>query len=139
MRLGVVACGKLKLAHPAPAQDLYCSPLFRLSRRYVELTCDRWVILSALHFVVCPEEILEPYDLSLREFSAAARREWSASSNNILMGAFPWTTEFVLLAGQEYTGAVAGFPNVIQPMNGLGIGQRLAWLKQEIARLEVQG
>lgn len=62
MKVGLVGCVKSKRGTAAPARDLYTSALFRGRRRYVELTCDRWFILSARHGLVEPEEILEPYD-----------------------------------------------------------------------------
>jgi hypothetical protein len=40
---------KKKEDHELPARDLYVSPLFRGRREYVERSCDRWFILSALH------------------------------------------------------------------------------------------
>jgi hypothetical protein len=49
----------------APAGDLYVSSLFMGRRRFVEASCDRWFILSALHGGVDPDEVIEPYDESL--------------------------------------------------------------------------
>ncbi|HWO69164.1 MAG TPA: hypothetical protein VNP94_00195, partial [Actinomycetota bacterium] len=46
MRIGLVGCVKSKRARPAPARDLYTSPLFRGARRFVERSCDRWFVLS---------------------------------------------------------------------------------------------
>lgn len=64
------------MACAAPAQDLYVSALFRGRRRYVERTCGRWFILSALHGVVRPEAELEPYDVTLNDASRREREAW---------------------------------------------------------------
>lgn len=79
VRVGLVGCVKTKRHHEAPARDLYVSQLFRGRRSYVEATCDRWFILSAKHGLVSPQEALEPYDETLNEKSADAKRIWSAA------------------------------------------------------------
>jgi cytoplasmic iron level regulating protein YaaA (DUF328/UPF0246 family) len=56
---------------------LYVSTLFVGRRRYVERTCSQWWILSALHGLVSPEEVLQPYDVTLKDAGRAARRAWS--------------------------------------------------------------
>jgi hypothetical protein len=76
-RIGLVGCGKRKLRHAAPAQELYVGPLFRGRRAYVDRTCSRWFILSAKHGLVDPEQVLEPYDMTLDDASAEERRRWS--------------------------------------------------------------
>src|SRR5688500_17977583 len=77
VRIGLVGCVKGKGPLPAPAADLYVSPLFLGRRRFVEQSCDRWFILSALHGLVGPDEVVAPYDCSLLGSSAADRRAWT--------------------------------------------------------------
>src|SRR5688572_5226795 len=77
-RIGLVGCVKRKLPLAAPARDLYTSDLFLGRRAYVERTCERWYILSALHGLVDPSRVLDPYDRTLKEASTAERRAWSA-------------------------------------------------------------
>jgi uncharacterized protein DUF6884 len=77
VRIGLVGCVKSKGLAAAPAADLYVSPLFVGRRRLVEETCDRWFILSALHGLLDPDEVLEPYDQSLVEAAVGERRAWS--------------------------------------------------------------
>lgn len=50
---------------PAPAKDLYQSTLFKKTRAYAEKHYDGWYILSALHRVLSPEKVIEPYDVTL--------------------------------------------------------------------------
>ena len=77
-RIGLVGCVKKKLDVDAPAKDLYISTLFRGRRRYVEQSCDEWWILSAEHGVVDPEQVLAPYDVTLKEMGRAERRVWAS-------------------------------------------------------------
>src|SRR5450759_1218300 len=76
-RVGLVGCVRQQAARRAAAQDLFLSPLFRARRAYVERTCGRWYVLSALHGLVAPGEELAPYDLKLKSLSQAERRAWS--------------------------------------------------------------
>ena len=76
-RIGLVGCVKKKLDVDARAKDLYISPLFRGRRHYVERSCDEWWILSAEHGLVDPEQVLAPYDVTLKDMGRAERRAWA--------------------------------------------------------------
>jgi hypothetical protein len=58
--VGLVACSRLKADRPAPARELYVSPLFRAARAYAERRHGpgRWFILSAHHGLVDPDTVL---------------------------------------------------------------------------------
>lgn len=122
--IGLIACGKAKLDHPAPARELYTGSLFRAARAYVEATCDEWAILSAKHGLVLPDQVLAPYEQRLpsrgedqlawaRRVNEAIRRRWCASGYVAgppdEYGGRPvgWDPErldvrFVVLAGADY-------------------------------------
>src|SRR5487761_2442868 len=76
-RIGLVGCVKGKASRPRPAKDLYVSTLFKGRRTYVERTCDEWWILSALHGLVDPEDVVAPYELALSDLRRSERRAWS--------------------------------------------------------------
>src|ERR1700683_3595000 len=71
----LVACCGPKLAEPAPAADLYVSALFKKARTYAEQR-GRWFILSALHGLLDPSTVIDPYDVTLKKMPAQKRREW---------------------------------------------------------------
>jgi hypothetical protein len=132
--IGLVACSKRKLDHPAPARELYTSPLFRAASAYCERTYDRWLILSALYGLVEPDQVIEPYDVTLRGMTARERWVWIRE-----VGDGP-LADVVNRAGYEGLGAVylhagllyrAAFQRdkIMVPLAGLGIGQQLAWYK----------
>lgn len=134
-RIGLVGCVKSKLDHAATAADLYVSPLFRGRRAHVESTCDRWFILSALHGLVRPDAILEPYDVALKSASRQERRVWAANVLSQLdaeLGSCSGHT-FEVHAGANYadyglvTGLRAKGAIVEQPCAGLGMGRQLAF------------
>ncbi len=109
--VGLVGCSRLKLSRPAPARDLYASPLFRLASRYCAATCDSWFILSARHGLVEPERVLHPYDQTLRGLGRAGRRVWASRvvrrlRHRGLLGA---GYRFLLHAGRDYAEPLAEY------------------------------
>ena len=133
-RVGLVGCVKQQAARAA-ARDLFVSPLFRARRVYVERTCGRWYVLSALHGLVAPGAELAPYDLKLKSLSQAERRAWSERVLTQLeaeLGALDGLT-FEIHAGASYTneGLVRGLraraAAVELPAAGLGEAQELAF------------
>ena len=128
LRVVLVACCGEKLSHPAPAKDLYQSELFKKSRTWAESNGDKWLILSAKLGVIHPEQVVEPYDETLNDKKAGERAEWSRKVAQQL-GSYS-TDRLVVLAGKNYCGWVEGF-DVERPMEGMGIGQQLAWLKAQ--------
>ncbi len=79
VRVGLVGCVKTKGSRPSQARDLYDSTLFRGRRRFVEATCERWFVLSAKHGLVAPDEVIAPYDETLNEKPASAKRQWATA------------------------------------------------------------
>ena len=138
MRIGLVSCVKSKLEHRAPARDLYTSALFRGARCSVERSCGRWFILSALHGLVDPDEVLEPYEKTLATASRQERRRWSQAVLMALeqeLGAVG-PHSFEIHAGAAYAryGLLEGLSragaDVELPLDGLTMGQRLAFYKR---------
>ena len=133
MRIGLVGCVKGKRSSAAPARDLYTSSLFLGRRSHVERTCEEWVVLSALHGVVGPGHVLEPYDVTLNDASIPERRAWSAQVVRQLeerLGPLGDHT-FELHAGRNYWGfglrdaLVGAGATVENPTEGLRMGEQL--------------
>jgi hypothetical protein len=126
---------KEKALTALPAKDLYLSSLFLGRRDYVEHSCNEWWILSALHGVVGPDDVLEPYDLALNDFSRAEKREWSAKVLQAIdLRVSPRRGEtFEMHAGADYRlfGVEDGLQNrgclIVNPTEGLRFGNQLAF------------
>ncbi|MCE4625433.1 MAG: hypothetical protein F7C35_06170 [Desulfurococcales archaeon] len=59
----IVSCGKKKLGTPAPAQQLYSGRFFRAQADAAMRICgSKWLILSAKHGLLMPEDYIDPYD-----------------------------------------------------------------------------
>lgn len=135
MRIGVVACSSRKREERSVAGDLYQGFLFRLSRRYVEQTCDGWVILSACYGVIRPDVPVDPYDRTLKTMTREERLRWETWCGQSLLNI--WWTEmnaggtFVVLAGVRYRNAlrIHNLPYEA-PLAGLGIGKQIQALQK---------
>jgi hypothetical protein len=111
------------------AGNIYQSDLFQKSKEWAEREGDAWAILSAKHGVLSPTEVIQEYDVTLNEMPAAKRREWCDMVREQLA---PWKPErIVVLAGNRYCEWITDEWMTERPMEGLGIGQQLAWLKKE--------
>ncbi len=128
----LVACVAAKLDHTAEARDLYISPWFRKARAYVERTGSPWFILSAKHGLLASNAVIEPYDMTLGTLGVPARRLWGALVLDELARVVEAAAPLIVLAGRSYRDPI--WPHIAQrataPMEGLAIGQQLAWLKR---------
>jgi hypothetical protein len=135
MRIGLVGCVKNKLSTAAEAQDLYISALFRGRRWFVENTCDQWLVLSALHKLAEPGDLLTPYDVSLVGASRSARRMWAQETLAAIDHKLGDVRSYVfeIHAGSDYRnfGLVDGLllrgASIAVPTLGLTQGQQLAF------------
>ena len=127
--IGLVACSKTKLSRPAPAQERYTSPLFRAASAYAERTYDRWLILSALHGLVRPCQVIAPYDQTLRTMSRQDRASWADRVGRGLRRDVGPDDVLYIHAGDLYRHWVMDWDAcpLVVPLAGLGIGRQLAW------------
>lgn len=132
--IALVSCVKSKALDPCAAKGLYTSALFRYMRAYAERHADRWFILSAKHGLVDPESTIFAYERTLNNMSARLRREWAQRVYEQMdeAGLLRGDTRFLWLAGKAYRHNLAVMLKDFEhedPLAGLGIGKRLAWLK----------
>lgn len=136
--VGLVGCASQELRRPAPARELYVSQLFKKASAYAELTCDRWYVLSAKHGLVHPDTVLEPYDMKLgtNDRTSSPIHAWCNRVREQLAAELSGLENVTLtvLAGEQYRYAVYGshWPHEL-PMVGMGIGQQLGWLTEQLA------
>lgn len=123
----LISCSSTKLDHAAPAKDLYTSPLFRKARELAERSGRPWMILSAKHGLLDPEQIVEPYDLALSDLRAEQRHQWAGMVRRQLSARWEGLATFEIYAGKLYLAAVEGL-EYTEPLAGLQVGERLRTL-----------
>ena len=136
-RVVLVSCVKTKRKTDAQAQDLYTSQLFRGMRRYVERTADTWYILSAKYGLLRPDEVVAPYEQTLKTMRKADRLAWAERVQQALGKVLPTGAGLVILAGDRYGENLVPFLErhgftVSVPMAGLAFGPQLRWLKEHV-------
>lgn len=130
----LLGCVKLKGSDPAPARSLYRSPLWSKRRTYAEASSTPWLILSAKHGLLDPDETVAPYDLALADLTAAQRRAWGVTVVEQLqarLGGLQGTL-LEIHAGSSYRDAISdgverAGGRIDAPLRGLFMGQQLAW------------
>lgn len=141
MRVALIGCGKSKRAEPCAARDIYTGQLFRAALAHAEATADRVFILSAKLGLVRLTEQVAPYNLKLSAFNKREREAWGSRAAGQLIALVGTDIDVSVYAGRDYAQPVtaallsrryAPRPVVIpvtQPLEGLQVGQRLAWFK----------
>lgn len=143
MQLYLVGCGKAKLDRPAYASELYTGSLFRAAKRHVEdrqklvPASTQWRILSALHGLVEPDRVLEPYDVKVsHRGSSEVWLDAVMGELGPLVRRHPGLT-VVFLAGSSYVEpivhrlALERGQRVSRPLRRLELGERLRWFKEQ--------
>jgi hypothetical protein len=133
-RVALVSCVKHKRDEASPARDLYLSPLFRGLRQYAESYSDAWFILSAEHGVVAPDQVVTPYDRTLKTMGRKERLSWAQRVQRQLVELIAPGTQVIILAGNRYRQDLVPFLQargcvVTVPFAGLKIGEQLHRLK----------
>jgi hypothetical protein len=133
--IGLVACCKTKLDRAAPARELYVSPLFRLSLAYAEARCERVYVASALHDLVEPDRVLQPYERTLTDLNRFQRTLFGYAVVRGLIDRHGWDFDLLVLAGAAYVTPIAraladlsAGLRLIEPLRGMQIGERLSFL-----------
>lgn len=151
--IALIGCAATKLGQPARARELYVSAIFRLALQYAEAVLGAEVfILSAQHGLVHPTQVLEPYDLCLADMDPWEGAWWAheveaqfaevlgadlVPANATVPDGTEWVLQqpgprLVLLAGQIYRFRPP-FPLTFEePLSGMGIGSRKAWLRAQV-------
>ncbi|MBJ7984037.1 DUF6884 domain-containing protein [Bacillus cereus] len=143
-RLCIIPCGKKKIwdkypySGEAEAKDVYISPFGKACQAYATEFFESWVILSAKHGFLRPNDIVkENYDLAFdsksNEIISIEQLQKQMIEKDLLQ-----FDEIVLLAGKKHKKVVTKlYPEEIitYPLEGCrGIGymlQRLKWTVEE--------
>lgn len=142
----LIGCGGLKLDRPAAACELYTGPLFRAARTHAEASGVPWAILSARHGLVMPADVIEPYDTRLLAGAGRWPRSPEIDRYRVGMQIARWLgasrPSFIEIhAGAAYVRwarlaldlALVHGVEIVAPLHGLQVGERLSWYRQRRA------
>jgi hypothetical protein len=130
----ILGCVSSKRREPAPAKDLYISPLWEKRRAYAVASGKPWVIYSAKHGILDPDRVIEWYDVALARLATAERRAKGEQAVTQLREKFgPLSGKaFEIHAGAAYVDSLAAplhreGAELVAPLQGLTIGRHLRW------------
>lgn len=129
----LLGCVTSKRDEAAPARDLSTSALWH-RRRVAESSGKPWLVLSAEHGVVDPEQILAPHDRHLAAQTVAYQEAWGRDVVAHLRDRLGTLGDrrFELHAGAAYGDAIdeplrREDAVLHRPLRGLTQGEHLAW------------
>lgn len=129
-----ISCTKKKLGHPCSAKEMYtASQWFRGGWQYAKsLNPDDIYILSAKYGLLRPDDIIEPYNKTLITENINAIKIWSTMVAKQIRNEGINTFDYaVFLCGFNYRRFIRNlFPNRIEPLAHMGIGQQMRYFKE---------
>jgi cytoplasmic iron level regulating protein YaaA (DUF328/UPF0246 family) len=132
----LLSCVKLKRDHRCRAGDMYTGDLFHKMVTYAEsLKPKRIFILAAKYGLLSPDDVIEPYELTLKKMKTAERRLWAQGVLAALRQSCDLDADqFVFLAGEPYReNLVPHLKHSSVPMEGLVFGKQLQWLERQVS------
>lgn len=73
-----LSCVSEKEDHRCKAKDMYISPLFKKSFQVAQkMHPDKIYILSAKHYLLGLNDVIEPYNLTLNDMGVEERQKWA--------------------------------------------------------------
>jgi len=137
MKVGLISCVKTKRKKSCEAKDLYISDLFKKSLAYSLQNYDKTYILSAKYGFLELTDIIEPYELTLKNQNEEFKKKWSykvflkiIERHNIN------TTTFYFLCGENYRKYLIKKLIYKIPLQGLRNGKQLEFYKKNIKKYE---
>ena len=130
MKVVLISCVKGKLSHSAVAAELYTSTLFTGSLKYARrLNADRIYILSAKYGLLELDQVVEPYEETLKGKPVSVVRSWAYRVITELGRRTDLQSDrFVLLAGENYRKHLLKYIHSFEiPLQGKNFGQQLSF------------
>jgi hypothetical protein len=131
----LISCSKSKGGHRDLARNMYVSSLYSKSVMVAEGWGIPFSILSAKYGLLSPDDIIEPYDLTLKGASKQFKFDWAKKVDGQIRASANRHKCLIVLAGDDYYAplieAGAESPlSFLAPMRGISLGNRLVFLNQ---------
>lgn len=124
--ISYIACSKTKHFKKCPAKYMYRGALFKKSYCYCLIQKYEIYILSAKYGLLHPEDIIEPYEMTLNSMNIKDRRDWSQKIILSIKERGLFYSPSIMFAGNNYS-EFLNLPNATYPLKGLSQGKQLQW------------
>jgi hypothetical protein len=144
--LGIVPCGKEKIWDRAPncgtvpARDAYTGTFHRLARAYTERFADQWMVLSAKHGFLAPDDLVPgPYDVTFNRPNDPRCITTERLREQVRQKRLDRFACVIVICGDKYVQRIREAfqgtgTKIITPLKGKGgIGPMMGWLKRAVA------
>jgi|694.fasta_scaffold67143_4 hypothetical protein len=133
----LIACSATKLEKPALAKELYQGSLFKKSLEYALKTTNSKdvYIVSAKYGLVGLNDVIEPYNVTLKDMSAEDRDDWGVNVYSELKKKYPQLDNLnvTILAGMAYYEPLIKLIKKYDlPLDGLRIGESMQELNEKL-------
>lgn len=142
--VALVMCSDAKMQTQGQAKQVYRGKLARKSLSWAASNCDHAFFLSASLGLVDPNEVIQPYNLSIRTLSSVQKKLWSLSVVSSLVSVFPDSHNYRLLAltSKHYTSPLRGIAEAVgfswySPFTNLGIWKMFEMLDHPLCEVLV--
>jgi len=134
--IALISCVSKKCQYKTKAQNMYISPLFIKSLKYINdiLKPNKTFILSAKYGLLETDKEIEPYNETLKDKNQKEKLTWANNVMNQLRKECNVNNDkFIFLAGKAYyENLIVHLSNYEILMQNLPIGKRLQWLKEKL-------
>lgn len=130
-----LSCVKSKKGSTCRAEEMYVSALFSKMLAYAKsLHPKKIYILSAKYGLLNLDDVIEPYELTLKNLTVRERESWAAKVlKKMRKDVDLKTDQFIFLAGMPYReNLLPHIENYAVPMEGLSFGLQLQWLDEHV-------
>jgi hypothetical protein len=140
MKLGLLSCTKRKQNYSCQSRKMYApSSLFSKAYAYASKNYDKIGILSAKYGLLLPEEVIEPYDLTLKTMRKKQKQAWATQVNAQLETKLDMNSiqRVYIHAGKDYREYLIPYLHqrdieTFIPLKGLSFGNQLKWYNDQI-------
>lgn len=130
-----ISCSKLKASKRCKAKEIYQSTLFKKSLSYAESLKPRKIyILSAKYGLLELDDLINPYELTLRNANEQQRKQWADKVyQQMCKRGVDFNEETIFLCGKNYRKYLMRlFINASAPLKDLTIGKQLRFYDQQM-------
>lgn len=134
--LCIIACGKNKAEVRSKAANLYKGTSFLCRRRFAESNFEHYCILSAKHSILLPDDLLDPYNLNMKDLTKEQRDIIFQRGVDIIKKVFPFCNKFYLILPapyDEFADYLKSLGECIFPTAGLQGRAALHYLKTGVS------